>query len=263
MTTHTPSGGGLRRLCMKVDLERYRRRNGPGQETAQAALDSALSAAAEAVGLDRSAWWRQECGDGELVVFPADTDEVALVSTFPRVLDDALRALRRRDGVVLRVRLAIHHGTARPAALGFGGDGIVEVSSIVDAQVVKDALAAVPEAHLVIALSNQFYIDIIRGGYTPWRSADFRKVDLVEDKFRGTAWLTMLDVDMGAVPLDEEQQSAAKPTAGVHQSASAGTRSTIQQAARDATYVARGGTAINVQRDLRIEGGHIGPHHGR
>lgn len=264
MTMPTQPHAGLRRLCLRVDLEGYRRRDGPAQTVAQAALDTALSSAARAVGLDRNAWFRQEAGDGELAVLPPDVPEEAVVTAFPSALDEALRGIHRTRDLVLRTRLAIHYGIAQRAALGYSGDGVIEVSSIVDARVVRAVLAGAPEARLVLALSDRVFTETVRGGYTAWSPAAFRRVEITEAKFRGTAWLTVPGTDPARLVIEDgatDSIGEGDPPTAATQHVTA-TNSVVLQAGRDAAYAPHG-SIVNIGRDLHNEGGHIGPSHGR
>ena len=196
---------GFRRLCMMVDLEGYSRRDGPGQEGAQLALAEALDTAAAASGLRRNTWFRQDSGDGELAVLPAEEPEAVLVSAFPAAFDDALRRIHRRDGLLLRTRIAVHHGVAHPAAKGYAGAGVVEVARIVGADPVRRALASVPEARVVLALSQQVYSDAVVQGYSALQPSHFRRVGIADNEFRGTAWLAIPGVDPSRMRVDEPE----------------------------------------------------------
>ena len=186
---------GFRRLCIAFDVEGYRKRDGPGQHAVQAALAEVLDTAARDVGLDRQSWYRQDSGDGELAVLPPGESDATVVGSFPPALDAALSDLHRRDGLVLRMRVAIGHGVAQPAAKGYAGAGVIEVSSIADAQVLRTVLAGAQQARLVLALSDRLFTDVVRGGYTPLRAADFLRVPISEAKFSGTAWVRVPGVD--------------------------------------------------------------------
>ncbi|MGI9004064.1 MAG: hypothetical protein ACR2GH_20850 [Pseudonocardia sp.] len=255
---------GLRRLCLVVDLEDYRKRSGPEQAAAQAGLAKALDTAATVVGLRREAWYRQDAGDGELAVLPPAEPETILVSDFPAALNEALRAIHQRDGLFLRVRFAIHHGLAHSAAKGYAGAGIIEVRSIADAGPVRRALTAAREARMVVALSDRLFTDVVRGGYTHLRTTDFHKVRIDEEKFHGSAWVSVPGVDLAtleayALTGDDSVPDGAR-SAQVSQNAAA-THSTVLQAGRDLTH-APNSTVTTVHGDFHMPGGHIGPRHG-
>lgn len=254
---------GFRRLCMMIDLESYSKRDGPGQLAVQAALDEVLDTAAREAGLHRENWYRQDSGDGELVVLPSGESDVALVGNFPPALEEALRTIHRRDDLLLRLRVAINHGPAQPAAKGYAGAGVIEAGRLADARVVRAALARAPQARMVLALSERLFTDVVRGGYTRWRPSDFCRLLIDEEKFRGAAWVRVPGVDPGEIAPDGagSGETGDEPaTATVSQRAMA-TNSTVLQSGRDITYVPHG-TVTTVRGDLNMPFGHIGPRNG-
>jgi hypothetical protein len=254
---------GFRRLCMMIDLESYSKHDGPGQLAVQAALEEVLDKAARDAGLRRETWFRQDSGDGELAVLPATEPDVALVGTFPLALEKALGDLHRRDDLLLRLRVAINHGPAQLAAKGYAGAGVIEAGRLADARVVRTALARAPQARLVLALSERLFTDVVRGGYTPWRPSDFRRLPIEEEKFQGAAWVRVPGVDPGQLtpgPDRAEEPTEEPAGASVSQRATA-TNSTVLQSGRDITYAPHG-TVTTIHGDLNMPYGHIGPRHG-
>lgn len=263
MNPSTDRRHGFRRLCLVVDLEGYSKRTGPGQAAAQAGLAEALDAAAAACGVRRASWHRQETGDGELAVLPPDEPEALVVSAFPAALDEALRAIHRRDDLFLRIRLVMHHGIAHPAPKGHAGAGVITACRIAEAGTVRRALAAAPGARMVLALSDTLFTDVIGGGYTHLSSSDFHQVRIEEQKFRGSAWLALPGVDPSSIESSlagEDGSAAENPTAQIAQHVTAD-HSTVFQAARDITH-APNSIVTTVNGDFHMPGGHIGPRRG-
>jgi hypothetical protein len=245
---------------MMVDLENYSALDGADQATAQRCLAQVLDSAAEEVGMKRAAWQRQVSGDGELALLPPEEDESIAVGAFPIALDRALREIHRRDGLLLRVRLAVNYGMVEPAALGHAGLGAIDVARIVDAPSVKRALAAVPAAHVILAVAAGLFRDVVRQGRSAARSDQFREVRV--DRIEGTAFISIPGVDPARIPVVEEDLTAVP----VHQDASVA-GGTIVQAGRDVTRSAVGAgssvTNTDFQGPVRTGHLHIGPRHGR
>jgi len=193
-------------LFLAVDAWRYSSRDGRQQYDLQEALDAALSWAAEASGLDRSRWRTQPAGDGLLALLPDSGAEPKLVDAFVRELD--VRLARHNHDLIpdarLRLRLAVHHGVAVPAKLGFAAPGAVHVRRLCDAQEVRAALDAAPEANLVLAVSQPIYEDLVCQRLTSLSPADFTPVDVADERkgFHATAWIRVPGARVNLAPVE-------------------------------------------------------------
>lgn len=181
-----------RMLLLAVDAWRYGSRDGQQQFDLQQALTTAVDAAGAAAGLDPVAWHRQPAGDGFLDFIADSGAELALVGPFVRELDAWLGRFNhdRLPNARLRLRLAIHHGGAIPAACGYASDGPVHVCRLRDAKPARAALTLVPEANLVQVLSEPIF-GSVRQRLTTLSAADFTPVlvDEPEKDFRENAWI--------------------------------------------------------------------------
>jgi hypothetical protein len=251
----------VRRTCVTVDIENYSGLDARTQHTAQRELANALDAAAAEAGLRRLDWLRQESGDGELAVLPSDESEPLAVGAFPIALDGRLRELHQRTGLLLRVRLAINHGMVAQAPFGHSGYGPVDVVRIADADGVRKALATIPEARVVLALSAAVYRDIVEQGHTEFRSDQFRKVSV--PRIGGTAWITVPGVSPSRIPKDAEPKQT--PPGQMHQRVEA-THSVVNQSGRDTTRSAVGPNSNVFNNDfnapVNTDVFHIGPRNG-
>src|SRR5271157_2109024 len=134
---------------MAVDAASYGRGDDRRQAMFQSALVATLrTAAAAGLGWDRWIWER--AGDGGLALLPGDQPGPLLADDFVWALDRTLGWLNSELAwdSRLRLRVAIHFGTAIPAENGWAGQGVVAVSRLLDSHPIRLALAAAEEANL-------------------------------------------------------------------------------------------------------------------
>ncbi|WP_067475050.1 hypothetical protein [Actinomadura hibisca] len=176
---------------ISVDAMGYGSGDDQRQSDVQTGLLDVLNQAAASAGLDRDNWERQGAGDGEFSVLLPQTAEGRLVGDFPRYL---AAFLNRRNGNApwenrLRLRLAIHYGTAIADVNGRSGQGPVEVARLCDSPPLRAALKE-SEADLAVMLSDRIFTDIVRHGHAlSVDPKDFREVKVQVKEFSERAWL--------------------------------------------------------------------------
>lgn len=205
-----------RRLLLAVDAKGYGGVDVLTQRQFQEAIQRLLAEAADAVGLERERWDTQEGGDSVLAVLPDGASEPDLVDPFMRQLDAGLRAFNhgRLPEAWLRLRAAVHFGTASPAPTGFVGRAPVEIGRILDSAMLRSALAAVPEACLAVAVSATVFNDVVREAYTTFRAQEFREVRIAEKEYAGRAWIWVPGADLRAMELGDEDGGASDGRGG-------------------------------------------------
>jgi class 3 adenylate cyclase len=173
-----------------------------------------LDTAAARANLRRDRWLTQQAGDGELAVLPRDEPEPIVVDHYVRYLDEALTAHNANPASrrKLRLRMAIHFGTAMPADNGYAGQGVVAVSRLVDSAAIKDALAAAPQACLAVILSRQVFDDVVRQGHVSVQPTDYAKVSVQVKEFQDEAWVKVVGVPLHAAE-PSDKPAADKPAA--------------------------------------------------
>lgn len=190
-----------RRLCIAVDAEGYGSRDSVAQYDLQALLPDILNAAADAAGLDRSAWAKQPQGDGELALVPPDQPE-------PRVVDDFVRELAaelqlRNHGLIpttrLRLRAALDFGVAYEAPSGFAGEAVVATARLLGSSALHNALAKEAHADLAVALSAEVFATVV-GRHTSLAPDEFTCVKVKEKEYTSNAWIRVLP---SVVPNDD------------------------------------------------------------
>ncbi|GAA2498978.1 hypothetical protein [Streptomyces longisporus] len=193
-----------RRLLLAVDAKGYGGVRVVTQGQFQEAIQKLLGQAADAAGLERDRWQTQEGGDSVLAVLPEGASEPDLVDTFMRRLDAGLRDFNhdRLPDRWLRLRAAVHFGTASRAANGFVGRAPVEIGRILDSVPLRSALTAAPEACLAVAVSATVFNDVISEAYTTIRAQEFREVRIAEKEYSGTAWIWVPGYDARALGIE-------------------------------------------------------------
>ncbi|MFI5836920.1 hypothetical protein ACIA5A_24900 [Micromonospora sp. NPDC051300] len=216
-----------RRLLISVDMERYSRRGNLQQYEAQQDFRRLLHEAAALVGLDRTQWRTQQAGDGELAILPREVPEARIIGRFVPELNRRLR--RYNDSRVaaarIRLRVAVHEGLVHlDGANGFPGSAVVFVSRLCDAQPVRRALAAFPDAGVALVVSDGIYRDVVCEYPEEMRPERFRRVLVSQpDKgFEAAAWLHVVDEDMSSLPREDAGPADSVHPAGGVESAPTG-----------------------------------------
>lgn len=178
---------------MGADAVAYGRGDDRRQDIFQSALVATLQTAAAAAGLSWEHWIWERAGDGGLALLPPDQPASLLVNEFVRALDRTLAWLNRelaRDAR-LRLRIAIHRGTAIPAGNGWAGPGVVAVSRLLDSHPIRLALAVADQANLAVILSRQVFEEVARPGDRSLRETEFRRVAVTAKEYSALAWLRL------------------------------------------------------------------------
>ncbi|MEU7932526.1 hypothetical protein [Micromonospora echinofusca] len=266
-----------RRLLISVDMERYSRRTNLQQYEAQKDFRDLLHEAAHDVGLDRVAWTTQQAGDGELAILPRDVAESRVIGRFVPELNRRLRAYNssRVPAARIRLRVAVHQGLVHlDGANGFPGNAVVFVCRLCEAEPVRRALAAFPDAGVALVVSAEIYRDVVTEYPEEMRPERFRRVEVVHpDKgFQEDAWLCVVDEDMSAPPTAGTSAPPPAPRGGGPAAEHRREPSDLPARPRDAggirtgdvrvdgqNAIGHGATAIgSVGRDVTFGGGREG-----
>ncbi|NGY64911.1 hypothetical protein G7043_38960 [Lentzea sp. NEAU-D13] len=212
-----------RQLCFAVDAQGYGRGNTAKQTEMQNELSTLLETAAEAAGLHRKNWSKDPRGDEELALIPVTEPEHKVIDAFVRELASQLYA-RNLDRAVedrLRLRLAFAHGPVGLGSMGFTGQVVVKVKRLLNSGLARQALAHVPEAHLVVVLAQDVYTDLVVGGLTSLEPTLFARAVVTEKEFSADAWFWLPGVEPEklrhalTVPAAAPQMSADRGLAAV------------------------------------------------
>ncbi|HEY6795837.1 MAG TPA: hypothetical protein VI248_14250 [Kineosporiaceae bacterium] len=182
-----------RRLCLGVDLFRYSRHDTDAHLDGQARLVRILEHACRRAGVPRVRVQGQDQGDGRLLVLPTGADDVHVVPELILGLRDGLYRSNASPGLFgrIRMRAAVGHGRISRAPSGYIGEGVIEVSRLVDSRPVRDALERREESDLALAVTAGLYQDVLALDLPGLPAEQFQAitVHLPEKDFRAEAWL--------------------------------------------------------------------------
>jgi CRP-like cAMP-binding protein/tetratricopeptide (TPR) repeat protein len=138
-------------------------RNDSDRDVVRASLYEILRAAFEASGLPWAGCYREDRGDGAVIVVPPAVSTLRVVDPLAAELADRLRQYNRRSSEVVRIqlRVALHVGPVGKDPEGLTGQAVITTARILDAPVVKARMAA-EQADLTFAVSDYVYEHVVR-----------------------------------------------------------------------------------------------------
>ncbi|GAA4513949.1 hypothetical protein GCM10023191_081790 [Actinoallomurus oryzae] len=136
--------------------------------------------------------YREDRGDGALVVVPPSVDTALLLTS----VTARLRAEVRRHNDVsieparMRLRLAVHTGIARSDAEGLVGTAVNHAFRILEAPHLKEILR-LTGAELALITSERVHDDVIRHGLGLVNPAEYHRIELRVKETVTSAWITV------------------------------------------------------------------------
>jgi hypothetical protein len=140
----------------------------------------AVQHAMTVASIDRELCVSHEQGSGVLLLVPQRYSAATLLRDMVRVLDGLLSVVRERSGADHRIRLRVGFADGPVAEHGGrpGGRAVGEVAELVGAEPVRRALRAVPDANMVVVVSDRIYQTVVTGGYRGIRAAEYGSFDI-------------------------------------------------------------------------------------
>ncbi|WP_414169661.1 hypothetical protein ACMATS_29885 [Streptoverticillium reticulum] len=169
-----------RRLWLAIDAVGYGRRSDTQKNAVQTALRKTVGKAADQAGLHSATWDTQVSGDGQISAIPAGESEQRVVDDFVRHLVAQLHRHNEpfRPEERLRLRIAIHHAPYLQGPNGWNGRAPVEVTRLVDSELLRSALDSKQGPDVAVALSDPVYMDLVAAGSTSLDTHRFRPVEV-------------------------------------------------------------------------------------
>ena len=133
------------------------------RDVVRTAMYEILRSSFEACGVSWAACYREDRGDGAVIVMPPTISTLRVVDPFIPELAGRLRQHNRRASEVVRIqlRVALHVGPVGRDEEGLTGQAVITAARIVDAPVIKARLAA-EQADLIFAASDYVYDYVVR-----------------------------------------------------------------------------------------------------
>jgi hypothetical protein len=185
----------VHRTIVAVDVERFAdsRRTRQHQLVMRAGLYRAVRTAFGAVGLRCDDHYHEDRGDGLFMLLPAEAPMKLIAGSLLREFAAALREHNATAAPLarIRVRVALHAGQIQHDRYGATGTALNTTFRLLEAEAVKEALAASPGVVAVIA-SDRLYEDVIR--HEPAGDpAGYRRVRVAVKETQAPAWVSRPD----------------------------------------------------------------------
>jgi tetratricopeptide (TPR) repeat protein len=198
----------VHRTILVVDVEGFgaQRRTSPQQVMVRDGLYRALRQAFRNTNIPWADCYREDRGDGVVILAPAEVPKRAFVEFLPHALAEALHTHNRmhRAEEQIRLRMALHAGEVNFDDHGVTSASINTAFRLLEARPLRAALA---ESHGALALitSSWFFDEVIRSGPVS-NSATYRPVRVVVKETTTVGWISL--PDQPYLPGDTEALSA-------------------------------------------------------
>ncbi|GLV85050.1 hypothetical protein Slala03_47390 [Streptomyces lavendulae subsp. lavendulae] len=192
----------VNRTILLLDIERFSRRDDVVQAVLRRTLNGIVDRTLEAAGVEATQQYREDRGDGLIVLLSGDVAKTvllrSLLTTTPELLHE--HNLIASDSAQMRLRIVLavgevahdpHAGTTG----GLVGHDLNQACRLLDADVLRSALAARGDEHCVLAVSAPVYEGVVRHGHRGVRPELFRPTDATVKDGVLSAW-----IHQGAAP---------------------------------------------------------------
>lgn len=159
----------VHRTVLVADVEGFcrRRPTTPHRLAIRAGLYRALEEAFDDLGTPWTDWYREDRGDGLLLLVPPEVPKSVFAESLPQALG---RALRRHNGAhgreeAIRLRVALHAGEVGYDEHGVAGASVDHAFRLLDSDALRTALARSP-GELALVVSAWFYEEVVRNSPT-------------------------------------------------------------------------------------------------
>jgi hypothetical protein len=197
------------RSLIAIDIEGYSGRDNLGHLELREALRRVCDEAFQRVDVTPDA--RQDQGDAFLILVRPDTTKALLVDDLVREMVTALRRFNRSrlPHTRMRLRMAIHAGEVHVDGTGFGGESVVAVMRLIDADALKDALKTAPD-DLAVIVSEHLHKDVVLQRYRGIDPAEYHEVQVVRKQFNQPGWVRVPGVSGRPEPAQTELPATSK-----------------------------------------------------
>jgi hypothetical protein len=177
------------RMGFAVDIVCYSARPAPEKEAAQQRLARLAGEVLGDLNLSSAETAQQSTGDGMNVFLPVAVEVHRALPILLNSWRDRLALDNQRFRDRLRLRMAAVVGPIGPSELGFSGGTIVELSRLLDSDVLRKEITDHPAIDLAALVSDQLYAYVVGEGYPGLDPAQFRRHLVQVKRYSAHAWL--------------------------------------------------------------------------
>ncbi|MFE7552987.1 hypothetical protein [Streptomyces gardneri] len=203
----------VNRTILLIDVERFSRRDDVVQAVLRRTFNKIVDQTLEAAGVEPTQQYREDRGDGLIVLLSGDVAKTvilrSLLTTTPELLHEhnllASESAQMRMRIVLAAGEVAHDPHAGTTG-GLVGHDLNQACRLLDADVLRSALAERADEHCVLAVSAPVYDGVVRHGHRGVRPELFRRADVTVKDGVLPAW-----IHQGAAPDRGPETAAATP----------------------------------------------------
>lgn len=213
-----------------VDIEGFGKRANPVQMWLRDRLYALVESAFEEAGIDHhSTPQPSDRGDGFFWLLPGSIDKTDLTGRFVELLHHRLRDHARTSSEegAMRLRVALHHGDVTRDAHGWVGEELNTACRLADIDPLRKALAGARRAGLALAVSGEWYRQVVRHGDPSVEHETFRSAPFDAKEIQGArAWIRVPGYDAPPQVTDEAAEPSGPGRPGASPTASSTSTST-------------------------------------
>jgi class 3 adenylate cyclase len=177
------------RMGFTLDIVSYSARSAPVKEDAQHRLVRLIDEVLGDLTLSQAQTDQQSTGDGMIVFLPVRMDVPHALPILLHSWRDRLAADNQRSRDRLRLRMSVAIGPVGTSVMGFTGSTVIELSRLLDSDVIRREIADQPAIDLAVLVSDQLYAYVVGDGYPGLDPGQFRRHQVQVKKFSAPAWL--------------------------------------------------------------------------
>jgi Effector-associated domain 2 len=181
------------RTILLVDVERFgdHNRKDPHRVTVRDGLYSMLEKAIHGTGISWDICYREDRGDGVMILVPANVHKILFAESLPGLLADELRRYNQHhpEQERIRLRMALHAGEVFFDDNGVTSNDVNLAFRLLDAEPLREALRDSPGVVALIA-SSWFYYRVIQNSAS-FPAQSYSPVLIDSKEVRTVAWITI------------------------------------------------------------------------
>ncbi|MFF9479715.1 hypothetical protein [Streptomyces sp. NPDC014733] len=259
----------VNRTILLLDIEDFSRRDNVVQAFLRRELHNVVEDTLAAAGVERNMQYREDRGDGLIVLVSADIPKTVLLRALLTTVPDALGQYNRlaSSSAQMRLRMILAAGEVafdpkQGTVGGLIGHDLNQSCRLLDADALREALAQ-QEADCVLGVSSPVYEGVVRHGHRGLRPEEFHHAAVSVKKDRLDLWLHGALPDGTTAPAPESA-SAGRSGSGAHEGAAGQPPAAPERApassgaafAFNGGTVSVGGSQVNGGQ-TGVSGGHV------